>query len=76
MPIMRKLRFLIPSTSSKSRPKVNSFLSAVQPIVEDILSKRTDLTREEVLALIEQKKKEGRVYSPTKVQLGLSRKNF
>ncbi len=57
---MRKLRFLILSTSSKSRPKVNSFLSAVQPIVEDILSKRTDLTREEVLALIEQKKKEGR----------------
>ena len=60
MPIMRKLRFLIPSTDSKSRPKVNSFLSAVQSIVEDILSKLRDLTREEVLALIEQKKNEGR----------------
>lgn len=57
---MRKLSSLVPSTSSKYRPKVNSFLSAVQAIVQDILSKRLDLTQEEVSSLIEQKKKEGR----------------
>ena len=56
----RKLRFFIPSTSSKSRSKVNSFLSAVHAIVEDILSKRRDLSQEEVIMLIEKKKKEGR----------------
>jgi replication factor A1 len=60
MPLKRKLRFLILSTDSKSQSKVDSFLPPVQPIVEDILSKRGDLTQEEVLALIEQKKKEGR----------------
>jgi replication factor A1 len=35
-------------------------LSAVQIIVEDILSKRHDLSEEKVFALIEEKKKEGR----------------
>jgi ssDNA-binding replication factor A large subunit len=35
-------------------------LSTVQGIVEDILSKRRDLTQEDVLSLIEQKKTEGR----------------
>jgi ssDNA-binding replication factor A large subunit len=39
---------------------VNAFLSAVQTIVEEILAKRHDLNQEEVLALIEQKKEEGR----------------
>jgi len=36
------------------------FLSAIQTIVEDILSKRHDLSQESILALIEEKKKEGR----------------
>lgn len=36
------------------------FLSAVRSIVDDILSKRPDLTEDQVLSLIEQKKKEGR----------------
>jgi len=35
-------------------------LSAVQSIVQDILSKRTDLSQEQIVALIEEKKKEGR----------------
>lgn len=39
---------------------MNVFLSAVHTIVEEILAKRRDLTQEEVLSLIEQKKKEGR----------------
>jgi len=39
---------------------VNSFLSAVHAIVQDILSKRRDLSQEDVLALIDQKKQEGR----------------
>jgi replication factor A1 len=38
---------------------VNLFLSAVHAIVEEILSKRRDLSQEEVLALIDQKKQEG-----------------
>ncbi len=38
---------------------MNSFLSAVHAIVEDILSKRRDLSEDLVLALIEEKKKEG-----------------
>jgi replication factor A1 len=38
---------------------VSSFLSAVHAIVEEILSKRRDLSQEEVLALIDQKKQEG-----------------
>jgi ssDNA-binding replication factor A large subunit len=38
---------------------VNSFLSAVQAIVEEILSKRRDLSQQEVLALIDEKKQEG-----------------
>jgi replication factor A1 len=37
-----------------------SFLSTVHGIVEDILSKRRDLTENDVLSLIEQKKTEGR----------------
>jgi replication factor A1 len=35
-------------------------LSAVQAIVDDILSKRHDLSQDSILALIEEKKKEGR----------------
>jgi replication factor A1 len=35
-------------------------LSIVQTIVEDILSKRRELSQEQILALIEEKKKEGR----------------
>jgi len=35
-------------------------LSSVQAIVDDILCKRRDLSREEILALIDEKKKEGR----------------
>jgi ssDNA-binding replication factor A large subunit len=35
-------------------------LSAVQSIVEDIVSKRPDLSGDQILALIEEKKKEGR----------------
>ncbi len=35
-------------------------MSAVQSIVQDILSKRTDLSQEQIVALIEEKKKEGR----------------
>jgi replication factor A1 len=38
---------------------VNSFLSAVHAIVGEILSKRRDLSQEEILALIDQKKQEG-----------------
>jgi replication factor A1 len=60
MLLKRKLRFFFPSTDSNSHSKVDSFLPPVQPIVEDILSKRGDLTQEEVFALIEQKKKQGR----------------
>jgi replication factor A1 len=60
VPATRKLSFHVPSTSSKFPSKVNSFLSAVQAVVEDILSKRHDLSQEEVLSLIEQKKTEGR----------------
>ncbi len=40
--------------------RVKSFQSAVLAIVEDILRKRNDLSQEEVFALIEQKKEEGR----------------
>jgi replication factor A1 len=40
--------------------RVNSFQSNVLAIVEDILSKRQDLSQDQVLALIEQKKEEGR----------------
>jgi replication factor A1 len=39
---------------------VNSFLSTVQAIIVDILSKRRDLSEDHILALIEEKKKEGR----------------
>lgn len=39
---------------------MNSFLSAVQSIVQDILAKRSDLSEEEILALIEQKKEQGK----------------
>jgi replication factor A1 len=60
LPTTRRLSFLIPSTNNKSLLKVNSFQSGVLAIVENILSKRHDLSQEEVLALIEQKKEEGR----------------
>ena len=39
---------------------MNGFLSTVHAIVEDILLKRHDLSEEQVFALIEEKKKEGR----------------
>ncbi|HXZ97777.1 MAG TPA: hypothetical protein VED24_00260, partial [Candidatus Acidoferrum sp.] len=38
---------------------MNSFLSAVNAIVKEILSKRRDLSQQEVLALIDEKKQEG-----------------
>ena len=40
--------------------KANEPLSVIQTIVEDILSKRRELSQEQILALIEEKKKEGR----------------
>jgi replication factor A1 len=40
--------------------EVNMSLTVVETIVEDILSKRRELTQEQVLALIEEKKREGR----------------
>jgi len=39
---------------------VNSFLSALDTIIAEILSKRRDLSEDQILALIEDKKREGR----------------
>ena len=57
---MRRLSFRIPRTRAEIQSGANAFQSSIQPIVEGILSKRPDLSQDQVLALIDEKKKEGR----------------
>src|SRR3972149_7520207 len=58
-PSKRRLRFRNSSTTNQSSQVIFP-VSTVQSIVDDILSKRHDLSAEQVFALIEEKKKEGR----------------
>ena len=58
-PSKRRLRFRNSSTTSQSSEVIFP-VSTVQSIVDDILSKRHDLSAEQVFALIEEKKNEGR----------------
>src|SRR5208337_565197 len=57
---MRRLSFRIPRTRAEIHSGANAFQSSIQQIVEGILSKRPDLSQDQVLALIDEKKKEGR----------------
>src|SRR3972149_5275457 len=58
-PSKRRLRFRNSSTTNQSSEVIFP-VSTVQSIVDDILSKRHDLSAEHVFALIEEKKNEGR----------------
>ena len=57
---IRRLSFRFPRTKAEIHSGANAFQSSIQPIVEGILSKRPDLSQDQVLALIDEKKKEGR----------------
>ncbi|MGA8856030.1 MAG: hypothetical protein WB643_02570, partial [Candidatus Bathyarchaeia archaeon] len=57
---IRRLSFRFQRTRAEIHSGANTFQSSIQPIVEDILSKRPDLSQDQVLELIDEKKKEGR----------------
>lgn len=57
---IRRLSFRFPRTRAEIHSGANAFQSSIQQIVEGILSKRPDLSQDQVLALIDEKKKEGR----------------